>query len=123
MTALVEWPSPITGSFDAHFLDVPREALVASMQGHQKYFPLEGPDGGLLNRFVTIANIDSPQPSLIRDGNERVIRPRLSDAAFFFRKDRSQPLSARLGRLGDMVFERRLGSLLDKTERVAALAA
>jgi glycyl-tRNA synthetase beta chain len=123
VTALVEWPSPITGSFDAHFLDVPREALVASMQGHQKYFPLEGPDGGLLNRFVTIANIDSPQPSLIRDGNERVIRPRLSDAAFFFRKDRSQPLSARLGRLGDMVFERRLGSLLDKTERVAALAA
>lgn len=123
VTALVEWPSPIVGSFDAHFLDVPREALIASMQGHQKYFPLENADGSLQPRFVTIANIDSPRPELIRDGNERVIRPRLSDAAFFWRKDRSQPLAARLPRLGDMVFERRLGSLLDKTARVAALAA
>jgi glycyl-tRNA synthetase beta chain len=123
VTALVEWPAPITGSFDAHFLEVPREALIASMQGHQKYFPLEGADGHLLNRFITISNIDSPRPELIRDGNERVIRPRLSDAAFFFRKDREQPLAARLERLGDMVFERRLGSLLDKTGRVAGLAA
>ncbi|MGE3773182.1 MAG: glycine--tRNA ligase subunit beta [Gammaproteobacteria bacterium] len=123
VTALVEWPSPIVGSFDAHFLEVPREALVASMQGHQKYFPLENADGSLQNRFVTIANIDSPRPEAIRDGNERVIRPRLSDAAFFWRKDRGQPLAARLPRLGDMVFERRLGSLLDKTTRVAALAA
>lgn len=123
VTALVEWPSPVVGSFEAHFLDVPREALVASMQGHQKYFPLENADGSLQNRFITIANIDSPRPELIRDGNERVIRPRLSDAAFFWRKDRAQPLAARLPRLGDMVFERRLGSLLEKSERVAALAA
>ncbi len=122
VTALVEWPAPITGSFDAHFLEVPREALVASMQGHQKYFPLEDDDGGLLNRFVTISNIDSPRPDAIRDGNERVIRPRLSDAAFFWRKDRDVTLASRLTRLGDMVFERRLGSLLDKSQRVASLA-
>ncbi len=122
VTALVEWPAPITGSFDAHFLEVPREALVASMQGHQKYFPLEDEHGGLLNRFVTISNIDSPRPDAIRNGNERVIRPRLSDAAFFWRKDRSVTLASRLTRLGDMVFERRLGSLLDKSQRVAALA-
>ena len=123
VTALVEWPATIVGSFDPHFLDVPREALVASMQGHQKYFPLEGTDGRLLNRFVTIANIDSPQPELIRAGNERVIRPRLSDAAFFWNKDKAQPLASRLERLASMVFERRLGSLGDKSERVAALAA
>lgn len=123
VTALVEWPAPIVGSFDSHFLDVPREALVASMQGHQKYFPLENSDGSLQNRFITIANIVSPQPDLIRNGNERVIRPRLSDAAFFWRKDRAQPLAARLPRLGDMVFERRLGTLLDKTRRIATLAA
>ncbi len=122
VTALVEWPAPITGSFDAHFLDVPREALVASMQGHQKYFPLQDAQGGLLNRFVTISNIDSPRPDAIRDGNERVIRPRLSDAAFFWRKDRSVTLASHLTRLGDMVFERRLGSLLDKSQRVAELA-
>jgi len=122
VTALVEWPVPVTGSFDAHFLEVPREALVASMQGHQKYFPLEDARGNLLNLFVTISNIDSPRPEAIRDGNERVIRPRLSDAAFFWRKDRGVTLASRLIRLGDMVFERRLGSLLDKSQRVAALA-
>lgn len=123
VTALVEWPSAITGSFDPHFLEVPREALVASMQGHQKYFPLEDASGRLLDRFITIANLDSPRPELIRAGNERVIRPRLSDAAFFWNKDKSQPLSSRLGRLADMVFERRLGSLGDKSERVATLAS
>lgn len=123
VTALVEWPSAIVGSFDAHFLDVPREALVASMQGHQKYFPIEDAHGRLLNQFITIANLDSPDPSAIRNGNERVIRPRLSDAAFFWQKDRAQRLDARLPRLGEMVFERRLGTLLEKSQRVAALAA
>ena len=122
VTALVEWPCAITGSFDAHFLAVPREALIASMQGHQKYFPVEDSNGQLLNQFVTIANLDSPQPELIRQGNERVIRPRLSDAAFFWNKDRATPLAARLPRLGAMVFECRLGSLLEKSERVALLA-
>ena len=123
VTALVEWPCAITGSFDAHFLDVPREALVASMQGHQKYFPLEDAHGRLLNTFITVANVESPTPDAIRRGNERVIRPRLSDAAFFWNKDRSTPLASRLARLEDMVFERRLGTLAAKSARVAALAA
>ena len=123
VTALVEWPVAVTGTFDPHFLDVPREALIATMQGNQKYFPLERADGRLHNRFITISNIESPRPEFIRDGNERVIRPRFSDAAFFFDKDRRTPLAARKAQLGDIVFERSLGSLLDKTQRVEALAA
>jgi glycyl-tRNA synthetase beta chain len=122
VTALVEWPAPIVGAFEAHFLQVPREVLIATMQGNQKYFPLEGRDGKLINRFVTISNIESPTPELIRDGNERVIRPRLSDAAFFYAKDRKTSLAARTERLGAIVFERRLGSLLEKTTRVMRLA-
>lgn len=122
VTALVEWPAPIVGTFDAHFLEVPREALIATMQGNQKYFPLETADGQLSNRFITISNVESSAPDLIRDGNERVIRPRLSDAAFFFDKDRKTPLAARTAQLGTIVFERRLGSLLQKTERVMHLA-
>lgn len=123
VTALVEWPAPICGSFEPHFLELPREVLIASMQGHQKYFPLEDANGQILNRFVTVANIESPKPELIRDGNERVIRPRLSDAAFFFHKDRQTSLAARLPKLGEVVFERRLGTVLEKSERVATLAA
>ena len=123
VTALVEWPAPIVGTFERHFLDVPREALIATMQGNQKYFPLEDADGRLLNRFITISNIESPHPEFIRDGNERVIRPRLSDAAFFYDKDRKVPLADRRDALGAIVFERRLGSLRDKSDRVAALAA
>lgn len=122
VTALVEWPTPILGAFEPHFLAVPREALIATMQGNQKYFPLEDANGRLINQFVTISNIESPQPELIRDGNQRVIRPRLADAAFFFDKDRKIPLAARSAQLGTIVFERRLGSLLDKTDRVVALA-
>ncbi|MSR14021.1 MAG: glycine--tRNA ligase subunit beta [Gammaproteobacteria bacterium] len=122
VTALVEWPVPIVGSFDQHFLEVPREALIATMQSNQKYFPLEDGGGKLLNLFITISNIESPQPELIREGNQRVIRPRLSDAAFFFDRDRKSSLEARHPQLGAIVFERRLGSLLEKTERVAQLA-
>jgi glycyl-tRNA synthetase beta chain len=122
VTALVEWPAPIVGSFDAHFLAVPREALIATMQGNQKYFPLEAADGQLLNQFITISNIESPNPEFIRDGNQRVIRPRLSDAAFFYDKDRKTPLAARRAQLGTIIFERRLGTLLEKTDRVAKLA-
>ncbi len=123
VTALVEWPSAVVGSFDAHFLEVPREVLIATMQGNQKYFPLEDAQGRLLNRFITIANIESPAPELVRAGNERVIRPRLADAAFFWNKDRKTRLAARVPLLGDIVFERRLGSLLAKTGRVERLAA
>jgi glycyl-tRNA synthetase beta chain len=122
VTALVEWPVPVVGTFEAHFLAVPREALIATMQGNQKYFPLESADGALQNRFITIANIESPVPDMIRDGNERVIRPRLSDAAFFFDKDRKTPLAARCAQLASIVFERRLGSLKDKSDRVMHLA-
>ncbi|MBI4695083.1 MAG: glycine--tRNA ligase subunit beta [Gammaproteobacteria bacterium] len=123
VTALVEWPAPICGSFEPHFLELPREALIASMQGHQKYFPLEDANGQLINRFITVANLVSPKPELVRDGNERVIRPRLSDAAFFYRKDRQTSLAGRVPKLGDIVFERRLGTVLEKSERVAKLAA
>jgi glycyl-tRNA synthetase beta chain len=122
VTALVEWPVPICGTFDEHFLDLPREVLIASMQDHQKYFPVESPDGVLLNKFITVANIDSLDPDAVRSGNERVIRPRLSDAAFFWSQDRKTALSERLSRLDDVVFEKQLGSLKEKTDRVATLA-
>ncbi len=123
VTALVEWPAPIVGTFDAHFLQVPREALIATMQGNQKYFPLEAADGSLSNQFITISNIESLEPTLVRDGNERVIRPRLSDAAFFLEKDRKTSLVARTTQLGNIIFERRLGSILQKSERLVQLAA
>ncbi|MEQ8661072.1 MAG: glycine--tRNA ligase subunit beta, partial [Gammaproteobacteria bacterium] len=123
VTALVEWPAAIAGSFDPEFLELPEEALIASMQGHQKYFPVRAADGRLLNRFVTIANLDSKQPDVVRDGNERVIRPRLADARFFYRSDRAAPLETRGAGLADMLFEKRLGSLADKTDRLKRLAA
>lgn len=123
VTALVEWPIVLGGSFDSAFLALPEEALIASMQGHQKYFPVRDADGRLCNRFITVANIDSADPAVVIAGNERVIRPRLADADFFYRTDRAQPLDSRLGALGDMLFEKRLGSLRDKTERVERLAA
>ena len=122
VTALVEWPNPVCGAFDEHFLDLPREVLIASMQDHQKYFPIESHDGVLLNKFITIANIDSKDPDAVRSGNERVIRPRLSDAAFFWNQDRKSKLSDRLARLEYVVFEKRLGTLKEKTNRVATLS-
>lgn len=122
VTALVEWPVAICGTFDEHFLELPREVLIASMQDHQKYFPVESPDGSLSNRFITISNIDSSEPEAVRRGNERVIRPRLSDAAFFWRQDRKDPLEKRLHRLNGIVFEKRLGSIGDKTNRVVHLS-
>lgn len=123
VTALVEWPVPICGSFDAHFLELPSEVLIASMQGHQKYFPIRDAHGGLRNRFITLANIDSAAPEAIRAGNERVIRPRLSDADFFYRTDRAKRLDSRLPGLDSMMYEKRLGSLGDKTRRIVSLAA
>jgi glycyl-tRNA synthetase beta chain len=122
VTALVEWPVALTGSFDEEFLSLPREVLVASMEVHQKYFPLVGRNDELLARFVTVANIESLHPPTVIDGNQRVIRPRLKDAAFFFAQDAKQTLESRLPGLEHMVFEKRLGSLKDKTLRVAALA-
>jgi glycyl-tRNA synthetase beta chain len=123
VTALVEWPVALSGRFDASFLQVPSEALISSMQDHQKYFPVVDGHGALLPHFVTVANLDSKDPAQIRAGNERVIRPRLADAAFFWDQDRKQPLQQRIDSLRNMVFEKRLGTLFDKQQRVAALAA
>ena len=122
VTALVEWPAPICGTYDEHFLDLPREVLIASMQDHQKYFPLENKDGQLVNKFITIANIESREPDAIRAGNERVIRPRLSDAKFFWDQDLKSTLDDKKARLGNIIFEKQLGTLLEKTNRVTDLA-
>ncbi len=122
VTALVEWPVALSGRFDAGFLDVPSEALISSMQDHQKYFPVTDDQGRLLPNFITIANIASRDPDQIRAGNERVIRPRLADAAFFWNQDRKQPLGARAEGLKSMVFQKKLGSLYDKQMRIAGLA-
>ncbi|MEW5972868.1 MAG: glycine--tRNA ligase subunit beta [Pseudomonadota bacterium] len=122
VTALTEWPRVVTGNFEPRFLEVPKEALISTMQGNQRYFPLLDEAGELLPHFITVANIDSRDPSAVRLGNERVIRPRFSDAEFFWREDRKQPLSAHLESLKTVVFQQKLGTLHDKTERVVRLA-
>ena len=121
VTALVEWPVAISGGFDPRFLEVPAEALVSSMQDHQKYFPVVDSRGSLMPHFITVANLESRDPDQVRAGNERVIRPRLTDAAFFWEQDRKQPLHTRQQRLASMVFQKKLGTLLDKSQRVARL--
>lgn len=123
VTSLVEWPVPLAGRFDARFLDLPPEVLVATMQDHQRYFPVQGADGKLLNSFITVANIDSRDPVKVRDGNERVVRPRLADAEFFWATDRKQTLASRRDLLKNVTFQNKLGSLFDKSNRVAVLAA
>lgn len=123
VTSLVEWPVAITGSFEEKFLELPAEVLIATMQDHQKYFPVTNTGGDkLLNRFVTIANIESNAPDEIRKGNERVIRPRLTDAAFFWRRDCSRPLHEYGDKLQDVVFQKQLGTLAEKTLRVQNLS-
>lgn len=122
VTALNEWPQPISGTFDPGFLAVPQEALVATMKGNQKYFPVFDASGALMNRFITIANLESQDPQVIREGNERVIRPRLADAMFFWEQDGRYRLVDHLDALRDVVFQKDLGSMFDKSERVAALA-
>ena len=122
VTALVEWPVAISGRFDETFLEVPSEALISSMQDHQKYFPVVDAEGKLLPHFITVANLISTDPVQIQAGNERVIRPRLADAAFFWNQDRKQPLEERADRLRSMVFQKQLGTLFDKKERISELA-
>ena len=123
VTGLVEWPTVLRGSFDPEFLAVPAQALISAMKTHQKYFHLNDvKSGSLLPAFITVANIESKQPEQVVSGNERVIRPRLSDAAFFFANDKQSSLISRQERLGSVVFQHRLGSLLDKTRRVVAIA-
>jgi glycyl-tRNA synthetase beta chain len=122
VTALVEWPVALTGKFEERFLAVPSEALIASMKEHQKYFHVVDANGKLKNNFITVANIQSKDPAQIIDGNERVIRPRLSDAAFFFETDKKTTLESLRERLKTIVFQAQLGTIFDKTERVAKLA-
>jgi glycyl-tRNA synthetase beta chain len=123
VTALVEWPVAIAGQFEARFLSLPREVLIAVLQHHQRYFALEDSAGNLLPRFITISNIDSPMPELIRAGNERVVRPRLADAEFFWQQDRRLPLAARLSGLAAVTFQAQLGSQAERAARIETLAA
>ncbi len=119
---LVEYPSAICGSFDDAFLEVPEEVIVSAMRSHQRYFALEGQDGRLVSRFLTIAGTVTRDPAVVRAGNERVLAARLSDARFFFREDRKRPLAEFAPRLDQVVFQAKLGSIGAKVERVAALA-
>jgi glycyl-tRNA synthetase beta chain len=123
VTALVEWPVPLAGRFEERFLELPREVLISTLQDHQRYFAVEDAQGRLMPSFITVSNIESRDPSKVREGNERVVRPRLADAAFFWAQDRKQPLAARREALDAMTFQVKLGSLGDKTRRVRALAA
>ncbi len=122
VTALVEWPVALSGMFDKTFLDVPTEALISSMQDHQKYFPVKDDQGKLLPHFITVANIESSDLNQVRTGNERVIRPRLADAKFFWDQDLKQKLADRADGLRNMVFQKKLGTLYDKQQRLAKLA-
>jgi glycyl-tRNA synthetase beta chain len=123
VTALVEWPVPLVCSFEQRFLAVPQEALISTMQDNQKYFCLVDQQGQLLARFITVANIDSPAPEKIVAGNEKVVRPRLTDAEFFFNQDKKITLAERNERLKNVVFQAQLGTVYAKAERVSALAA
>ena len=122
VTALNEWPVPLMGRFEERFLEVPAEALISSMKEHQKYFHVVSGDGKMLPLFITVANLESKDPKQVVSGNEKVIRPRLSDAAFFYDTDRKTRLEDRIERLKPIVFQDKLGSIYDKSVRVAALA-
>lgn len=123
VTALVEWPVALAGKFDDAFLEVPTEALISSMQDHQKYFPVKDSQDKLLAYFITVANIQSLDINQVRAGNERVIRPRLADAKFFWDQDRKQKLADRAEGLKSMVFQKKLGTLFDKQQRLATLSS
>ena len=123
VAALVEWPVPIVGAFDEIYLDLPREVVVSTLTGHQRYFPVADDNGKLLPHFVTVANLESKDPEQVIEGNERVIRPRLADAAFFWESDRKKALASREDTLREVVYQRGLGSLFDKGQRIARIAA
>jgi glycyl-tRNA synthetase beta chain len=122
VTALTEWPVALAGAFEERFLALPREALIATLEDHQRYLPIEDPHGKLAPRFIAVANLKSRDPARVRAGNERVVRARLADAAFFFEQDRREPLGARIAALDKVTYQARLGSLGDKTRRVRTLA-
>ncbi len=122
VTGLVEWPVALSGKFDKTFLNVPSEALISSMKEHQKYFHVVDKSGELIPHFITVANIVSRDPAQVIDGNERVIRPRLADAAFFFETDKKVTLASRVEKLKSVVFQAKLGTVYDKTIRLEQLA-
>jgi glycyl-tRNA synthetase beta chain len=122
VTALVEWPVAIAGRFDTRFLELPREVLISTLQAHQRYFPLEDADGVLMPWFITMSNIESREPETVRAGNERVVRARLSDAAFFWAQDTKHPLAAFARALDSVTFHAKLGSIGEKTQRLRTLA-
>ena len=123
VTALVEYPVPLVCSFEERFLHVPQEALISTMQDNQKYFCLVDAAGKLLPRFITVANVRSPNPEFIVAGNEKVVRPRLTDAEFFFKQDKKTRLETRNERLKTVVFQAQLGTVYEKAERISELAA
>jgi glycyl-tRNA synthetase beta chain len=122
VTALVEWPAVYVGEFEPEFLAVPQECLILTMQQNQKYFPLFDEKGKLLPKFLIVSNMEVEDPSAIIDGNQRVVRPRLADARFFFDQDRKQRLESRVPQLGNIVFHNKLGSQLDRVQRITKTA-
>lgn len=122
VTSLVEYPNVLAAKFEERFLAVPAEALVYTMKGDQKYFPIYDKDGKLLPHFIFVSNINPEDPTAIIEGNEKVVRPRLTDAEFFFKTDLKEKLAARLPRLKTVLFQQQLGTLKDKTDRIEQLA-
>ena len=122
VTSLVEWPAIYECHFDSEFLEVPQECLILTMQTNQKYFALTDKQGKLRNRFLIVSNIETTTPDAIISGNERVVRPRLSDARFFFQQDQKRPLASRVADLGKVVYHNQLGNQLDRTKRVQGIA-
>lgn len=122
VTALVEWPAAIAGRFDDRYLELPAEVIVTTIQDHQRYFPVFDQAGAIRAEFVTIANLESRDPAAVQAGNERVVRPRLEDAYFFWQQDRQQALDAWLSKLDSVTFIKGLGSVGDKARRMSALA-
>jgi glycyl-tRNA synthetase beta chain len=122
VTSLVEWPVALVANFEESFLAVPKEALIYTMKDDQKYFPLLDEAGQLKSRFIFITNIESKDPQTIISGNEKVIRPRLADAEFFFNTDKKQTLESRLESLKTILFQKQLGTVYEKSERIASMA-
>lgn len=122
VTSLVEWPVVLTANFENNFLEVPSEALVHTMKGDQKYFPVYDQAGNLMPTFIFVTNIESKDPSQIIAGNEKVVRPRLADAQFFFDNDRQASLASRLEQLNSVLFQKQLGSVREKSERISVLS-
>jgi glycyl-tRNA synthetase beta chain len=122
VTALVEWPEVYVGEFESEYLEVPQECLILTMQQNQKYFPLLDRNGKLLNKFLIVSNMQVDDPHYIIEGNQRVVRPRLADARFFFNQDRKQKLESRVEKLEKVVYHNKLGTQLQRVSRITMLA-